>query len=516
YSIKNDLKVACMCIQKFKDIGLEYDQNKSVDLNKEFSNPELGVNVGIMQCGRPNSLEYVANKLQGQECLIETKYDEAEILVYNERTKSIEPFGGVSDLAPGKSFYSNDVTNGIRHYILIFFDILYLNGEGLLNCTLRNRRLKLEQVVQTIPNYCELSKTFIIDFSKLNHLDLLRNVFQEHIQKNEEGIIVKSLDSIYKPFNRTNWWKIKKDCRGFNIDGYGDTGDFAIVGASYAPNADSSGLFQIFHVGCLTNKKELLDKISSCPNFAIVFTVEMGLSRDERSSISALINNTSIKFHNGLKLPNREVSYQITNLINSKIDVILSIPLVFELLGSGFTKERPNKFFTLRFPRILKVYYNRNPIECITFQELQELSHSRNKIETTPEIDYSSYQPGSERKSKRAKTVTDLVLDFAFLSKAHYFVCYETPSAETMSITKNIVAWNLSYSRTLEEALGHSNLKIFLMDKNNQEFCSDIVEHLKSVNADKLLLLSQSSFLQQQSSLKNVKVTSTDVIYYFK
>ncbi len=42
-------------------------------------------------------------------------------------------------------------------------------------------------------------------------------------------------------------------------------------------------------------------------------------------------------------------------------------------MGAGFDKPANAKYFTLRFPRILKIYNDRSFKETVNFKELQEM-----------------------------------------------------------------------------------------------------------------------------------------------
>lgn len=59
--------------------------------------------------------------------------------------------------------------------------------------------------------------------------------------------------------------------------------------------------------------------------------------------------------------------------IEREVSFILRQPLVFELFGAGFTRERGGKNYQLRFPRVSAIHHSRQLDECVNLQDLQRL-----------------------------------------------------------------------------------------------------------------------------------------------
>lgn len=156
---------------------------------------------------------------------------EGELLVYNERTGEIEAFGTVQNLQSGRTSAWSDVLTGGRHYLVIFFDLLYLNGQNLTFKPLRERRALLETILNPIENYISLTKIAKVAFGKGNSegQDALRDLYTKALVDRMEGLIIKNVAAPYIPGNRSEWLKLKKDY----IEGFGDTAEFAVVGLAY-------------------------------------------------------------------------------------------------------------------------------------------------------------------------------------------------------------------------------------------------------------------------------------------
>jgi DNA ligase-4 len=51
-----------------------------------------------------------------------------------------------------------------------------------------------------------------------------------------------------------------------------------------------------------------------------------------------------------------------------------------ELVGAGFDKPANARYFTLRFPRVLKIHQDRTFKDTVSFDELQELARQSMEV----------------------------------------------------------------------------------------------------------------------------------------
>ena len=103
------------------------------------------------------------------------------------------------------------------------FDILYFNGESLINKPLEYRRKLLEQHFIPIKNKVHLSELTIIKSETK-----LRELMENAIHKNLEGLVLKDSKGIYSP-NKRHWLKMKKDYLGEGE--MADSADLVVLGA---------------------------------------------------------------------------------------------------------------------------------------------------------------------------------------------------------------------------------------------------------------------------------------------
>lgn len=132
------------------------------------------------------------------------------------------------------------------------FDILYFNGQETLNKTLAERKKILSE------NFNEINNKFLFATGiETSNLDDLESHFKGSTQANCEGLMLKSLESIYKPSHRTNSWiKLKKDY----LDDLGDSVDLVVLGAFYG-KGKRTGTYGAFLLGAYNDET---DKFEPC------------------------------------------------------------------------------------------------------------------------------------------------------------------------------------------------------------------------------------------------------------
>jgi DNA ligase-4 len=259
--------------------------------------------------------------------------------------------------------------------MMMFFDILLLDDDVCLAKPHRERRLLLQKVVNTIQGRAELAHQEVLDFNRVGSPNRLVQMFEKAITQRWEGYVLKASDEPYFPiycagvdrmFGR--WIKLKKDY----IPGLGDTLDFALIGAYYN-SQDALDLGQVkklkwthFFVGCLLNKEDVV-KSDAVPHFRVVDVI----GRHSMSILTMQTLNQMGEFcarqpdsYDGFRV---EYGHQPLPIATT----LFKHPFIVEMLGSGFDKPSGARYWTLRFPRILKVHGDRSLEEAASFQELQ-------------------------------------------------------------------------------------------------------------------------------------------------
>eukprot|EP00742_Colponemidia_sp_Colp-10_P010921 GILJ01012057.1.p1 GENE.GILJ01012057.1~~GILJ01012057.1.p1 ORF type:complete len:938 (+),score=126.51 GILJ01012057.1:75-2888(+) len=298
---------------------------------------------------------------------------DGELLVYNRISNQIEPFGTIQTLSSRKD--ESLQLSGQRHYVVKFFDILYLNGRNLLCTPLTERRRLLENILRPIQHRVELVhsiRTILdpVEFKKL---------YVEAIHGRLEGLMVKRADSLYLPCERTGWHKVKRDY----IEGLADTLDMCIVGAKFGLNRSGrrTDLPEILVVAALSNKNQFQVDLSQgsasavTPRFEALFDVEMWKGEfNLKRFIHRIQPLCDVCTEKGSVNRPLWLTYA-PSYKRSHLDWIIRDPMhapVVEILGSGFVYSEGD--LVVRFPRICKERFELKVPQCICVDEFYSMA----------------------------------------------------------------------------------------------------------------------------------------------
>ncbi|KAF2170910.1 hypothetical protein M409DRAFT_18883 [Zasmidium cellare ATCC 36951] len=304
-----------------------------------------------------------------------------EMVVYSDEDREIMPFEKIrkhvtrSGVSIGTD--ADSQPHDHEHLAIVFFDLLLLDDEVVMNRPVNERRNWLRETYLKIPGRAIGAEWRTVDFSDIESgEEKLLQQFAAAIARRTEGLVLKPLNVPYfslegdAPDKR--YIKVKKDY----LKGLGDEADFAVIGASYnAQQAATSGLkahavkWTTFHLGCLTNQEDVR-RNNARPDFQYVGSIDQEKCIP-RPILEAANNEATFraKPYDPSKQPE---SFDIRTFQVVKMDHVFNEPLVFEVLGSGFEKPSNRNFFMLRHPRVKKMHEDRSWIDCITFEQLQE------------------------------------------------------------------------------------------------------------------------------------------------
>lgn len=268
--------------------------------------------------------------------------------------------------------------------MLILYDVMLIDNDPVLTKPQRTRRKHLEQLINPIPGRADLVMREEIYFSSPDGPKQLQRTFANGITQRWEGFVLKPCDEPYftmMEHSRDNyagrWIKLKKDY----IQGLGDTADFAVVGACYDSNtARATGIHNLswthFHIACLENKEDVL-RFDAKPMFRVVDVVNQCLKNADLETL-----NQQGRFRGQPYDPSTnydELEVCVLPALSQRMDVVFREPFVFEIMGSGFDKRSNTDCFTLRFPRVLKIHWDRTFRDAVSVSEFEEMAEqSRN------------------------------------------------------------------------------------------------------------------------------------------
>ncbi|KZW03301.1 hypothetical protein EXIGLDRAFT_828657 [Exidia glandulosa HHB12029] len=271
--------------------------------------------------------------------------------------------------ATQSSMISNASASGTRHLAVVFFDVLTLNGECMLDACYDTRRECLERIVRCSPGYVMLAERIRIDM-KSSPVEQIAAVFARRCAEFEEGLVFKAAEGGYND-HWSPWVKLKKDY----IPGLGDTLDLAIVGAAWDKDRGRElgvgpGTFTTFWLGCPSGHE------MANPKFTFLCTASYGLDRAALDELNFVVNAQDIVQWDKANPEKTVNALKYTCDFGSAVarpQVLLHTPLLAEVMGAGFTKARGALVYELRFPRILKVHRqsDRHWTEGINIEDYQ-------------------------------------------------------------------------------------------------------------------------------------------------
>ncbi|KAK2706859.1 DNA ligase 4-like [Artemia franciscana] len=266
------------------------------------------------------------------------------------------------------------------------FDILFLNGEVLTSKPLKERLKLLETVF--VPIEGSIMPTYR---KALTSKQMLIQELNSAIDRREEGIIVKDSNSLYAPNSRKQGWiKIKPEYSGV----LGDHLDLLIIGGYYGEGR-KHGIISSFLLGAAVPSSEP----GGITYFHSFSRVGSGYTLEELQQLLSKLE----KFWKPVKKDKPMPSTIVWSREKPDLWIAPEDSQVLEVKASEFTDSDAYKIgFTLRFPRVEHVRYDKSYRDCTTLKELLEIrERGGGKLFSRP------YDGIDRTREKRKKVVTE-------------------------------------------------------------------------------------------------------------
>lgn len=252
------------------------------------------------------------------------------------------------------------------HVCLFAFDLLYLNGEPLLQKPLWERRELLQKYFQVVPGEFDFARS-----SDGESTDEIQAFLEESVKDGCEGLMIKMLDSdasYYEPSRRSvNWLKLKKDY----LAGVGDSLDLVVVGGYYG-KGKRTNVYGAFLLACYDADAE---------EYQTICKIGTGFSEEVlQSHWDALRPLESQKPRGDVKAGGAKPDIWFEpKVVWEVLTADLSLSPVYTA-AQGLVDERG---ISLRFPRFLRVRDDKlaedatGPEQIAEMYERQTLAQSR-------------------------------------------------------------------------------------------------------------------------------------------
>ncbi|KAI1466319.1 uncharacterized protein F4812DRAFT_433657 [Daldinia caldariorum] len=314
---------------------------------------------------------------------------EGEMVVYSSKDNQILPFHKIrKHVSRSGSFigvHYDSQPHDYEHLMIVYFDILLIEDESLLGAKQFERFKRLTDLVTCRKGYAELVPREIISFGRPSAALRLREAFAKCIVSRGEGLVLKpdepyfNFSTAQKSFSCCNI-KLKKEY----VQGWGDVGDLAVVGASYdaakareykRPNIKWTHFF----IGCLDNREKARAGTEK-PRFIVTNVVL--LSEALLGTVMTQCFPSPVPFDSNQSII---LDFKLGKVDKQPADIFLE-PLVFDMRCFAFDKAPNTTFWSMRFPLVSKIHHDRSYLDTISFMELRELASDTTKI---PELEDS-------------------------------------------------------------------------------------------------------------------------------
>lgn len=298
----------------------------------------------------PDVIEAVRERVLADKIVLD-----GEIIAYIEdRNKGTEEFHSFQKLMQRRRKYEVNKYIEMFPVAVFFFDILYLEGNSLLKEPYPKRRAFLKEHIKE-SGIIRLARRIVTE-----NLEEIEDFFNETLEKGLEGIVIKSTSdlSIYEAGKRSWFWlKWKEEY----AEGMRETFDLVIVGRYYG-RGRRKGSFGSLLCAALSEDEQRFETFTK---------VGTGFTDADAREIDNLLSGHIIT----------EIPKNV--LIKGRMlpDVFIEPAVVIEVLGMEVTEspghtagEREgNTGLALRFPRFLRIRYDKGPYDITTIKEIENL-----------------------------------------------------------------------------------------------------------------------------------------------
>lgn len=310
---------------------------------------------------------------------VKTMIVDGEAIVYDPNTHTYVSF---QETVKRKRKHGIDQMVSELPLQLNMFDIMYLDGQSLLNDHQKTRRSLLknlfkayqEQTVSPAPTRqlglfdtgsTEISEQTlqVIEEVPVSTPQELEHYFMQEIASGLEGVVVKKTDSRYQAGKRNfNWIKLKYQAS----DKLKDTLDVVILG--YYPGKGKRAAFGIgaFLVGVYDPKQDVYQTVAK---------IGTGLSDQEWIDLKKQCDQHAVKQQPKNVVCAKEL-YPAVWVTPTLVCEVLADEITFSPLHTSGKKEH-QLGLALRFPRFVKYRPDKDPTQTTTAAELLHLKQNK-------------------------------------------------------------------------------------------------------------------------------------------
>ncbi|MFX0140859.1 MAG: ATP-dependent DNA ligase [Candidatus Hodarchaeota archaeon] len=297
---------------EYKYDGVRVQIHKSRDIVKVFTRHLKEITSNF-----PEIIKKILDKIEIKEIIME-----GELIAIDPNGRPL-PFQDL--MHRFKRIYDIEKTQQLIPVKLLLFDIMFCKGKSFLNIPYQERWEKLVDIAKRF----DLAKRFVTE-----NIDEANKFYTNAINEGHEGLMIKSLTSIYHPGERKNdWLKLKSEIRL----------DLVILAADWGSGRRYKWLSN-YHLAVIDENEE----------FQIIGKTFKGLTDKEFENLTKELLNLKID--------------------DNKYTVFVKPQIVVEVAFNEIQKSPQYKSgYALRFARIKKIRFDKNAYESTTLNEIKFL-----------------------------------------------------------------------------------------------------------------------------------------------
>eukprot|EP01082_Thalassiosira_pseudonana_P010882 g9575.t1 g9575 contig4:47945-51550(-) len=292
---------------------------------------------------------------------------DTEVVAFNRVTQQFVPFQVLST----RKKTEESAEDAKVKVIVQAFDLMYLNGESLLDRPLAERRELMRKNFIPVPGKFQFATS--LDHTEDGDTAVVEEFLDNAVKGQCEGLMVKTLDvnAAYEPSRRSlNWLKLKKDY----LEGLGDSVDLVPLGA-YHGRGKRTGVYGAYLLAVYEEDTE---------EFQSVCKIGTGFSEEDLKELAA-----SLKPH---IIPEKSSQYVVSDSL--ECDVWFDAVQVWEVKAADLSKSSTHKGAVdktgesgrgigLRFPRFERVRPDKKPEDATSADQILDMYYNQDSIVNT-------------------------------------------------------------------------------------------------------------------------------------
>lgn len=399
--------------------------------------------------------DIICRQIKAERCILD-----GEMLVWNRLTNRFEEFGSNQEVAKA----AREGLETEQQLCYVAFDILYAGDSSVIHQSLHERQRLLKQVVQPVKGSLELllpengGSQDQPCWSKVVHTaEEIQKFFLDTVENRDEGIVIKDLDSKWEPTDRSGKWiKLKPDYV------HAESELDALIIGCYLGSGRRGGEVGQFLLG-LADRPKI--EGAHPTRFLSFCKVGTGLSDHELDVLVSKLKPYMRKYDTKAKPPS---FYTVTNTANERPDFWVEQPdksVILEIT-SDIRTIKSEVFatpYSLRFPRVHRVRYDKPWYDCLDVQSLIEIVTSKGGNTA----DLKQYGKNSRPKVSKVKKVVQLMP----LVPSHMLMTDVSHVKQETSIFKGFIFYFINFqpqsSKDVLHRLVTENGGLFSMNMNS-------------------------------------------------